>query len=139
MKLHGQFGRHTDDKKLGKSWNCLRNWSLKLVVSSTGACHSRFIIMMSQMNVDYVEHIWKMLCTEKVCLNVQWALYRKVWVKVCERWYKHKVESVIQNDIVNILWNVCIQVDRQTEHQRSVIVVMERLYVRTYELTTDVQ
>ena len=37
---------------------------------------------------------------------------KKYGVKVCERWYEHEVESVIENDIVN----VCIQVDRQIEH-----------------------
>ena len=29
MKLHGQFGRDTDDKKPGKSWHWLRNGNLK--------------------------------------------------------------------------------------------------------------
>ena len=46
--------------------------------------------------------------------------------KLCERWYEHKVESVIENDIVKILWDVCIQVDRQIEHRRPDIVVMEK-------------
>ena len=62
----------------------------------------------------------------KVCLNIQWALCKKYGVKVCERWYEHKVESVIENDIVKILWDVCIPVDRQIEHQRPDIVVMEK-------------
>ena len=26
-------------------------------------------------------------------------------------WYKHMVESIIENDIVKILWDVCIQVN----------------------------
>ena len=63
---------------------------------------------------------------DKVCLNIHWALWKKYGVKVCERWYEHKVESVIENDIVKILWDVCIQVDRQIEHRRPDIVVMEK-------------
>ena len=63
---------------------------------------------------------------DKVCLNIHWAFCKKYTVKVCERWYKHKVESVIENDIVKILWNVCIQVDRQIEQSRPDIVVMEK-------------
>ena len=39
-------------------------------------------------------------------------------MKVCERWYKRKIESAIENCIVKILWNVCIEVDRQIEHRR---------------------
>ena len=37
-----------------------------------------------------------------------------------------KVESVIENDIVKILWNVCIQVDRQIEHRKPDILVIEK-------------
>ena len=36
------------------------------------------------------------------------------------------IESVIGNDIVKILWDVCIQVDIQIEHQRPDIVAMEK-------------
>ena len=63
---------------------------------------------------------------DKVCLNTHWALCKKYGVKVCERWYEHKVESVIENDIVKILWDACIQVDRQIEHRRPDIVVIEK-------------
>ena len=49
----------------------------------------------------------------------------KYGVKVYERWYEHKVESVIQNDSAKILWDVCIQMDRQIGHWRADVVVME--------------
>ena len=63
---------------------------------------------------------------DKACLNIHWALCKKYGVKACERWYEHKVESVIENYIVKILRDVCIQVDRQIEHRRPDIVVMEK-------------
>ena len=63
---------------------------------------------------------------DKVCLSINWVLCKKYGVKVCEKWYEHKVESVIKNYIVIILWNVCIQVDRQIEHWRPDTVVMEK-------------
>ena len=63
---------------------------------------------------------------DKMCLNIHWALCKKYGVKVCQRKYKHKVDSVIENDIAKILWDVCIQVDRQIEHRRPVIVVVEK-------------
>lgn len=50
---------------------------------------------------------------------------KKYGVKATERWYEHKVVSVIEIDIVEILWDVCIQVDRQTEHWKSDVMVME--------------
>ena len=63
---------------------------------------------------------------DKVCLNIHWALCKKYGVKVCERWYEHKVESAIENDIVKILWDVCIQVDRQIRQWSPDIVVMQK-------------
>ena len=62
---------------------------------------------------------------DKVCLIIHWALCKKYGVEVCERWYEQKVESVIENDVVKTLWDICIQVDRQIEHRRPDIVVME--------------
>ena len=35
------------------------------------------------------------------------------------------LDSVIENDIAKILWDVCIQGDRQIEHRRPDVVVME--------------
>ena len=46
------------------------------------------------------------------------SLMQEVWSK--------SIESVIENDIAKILWDVCIQVDRQIEHRRPDIVVMEK-------------
>ena len=59
-------------------------------------------------------------------MNIHWVLCKKYGVKVCERWYEHKVESVMENDIVKILWDVFIQVDIQIEHRRPDTVVMEK-------------
>ena len=61
-----------------------------------------------------------------VITKTHWALCKKYGVKVCERWHEHKVECIIEKDIVKILWDVCIQVDRQIENRRSDIVVMEK-------------
>ena len=63
---------------------------------------------------------------DKLCFNIHWALCKKYGVKVCERWYEHKVEFVIENVIVKILWDVWIQVDRQIEHRRPDTVVIKK-------------
>ena len=85
--------------------------------------------------------MWRMFCTvsgcsmlaqkeykrrhDEVCLNILWTLCKKYGVRVCKRWYEHMVDSVIENGIVKILWDVCIQADRQIEHRRPDVVVME--------------
>ena len=153
MKLHGQFERDTDDKKSEKSWHWLRNGNLKRETESLLAAAQEQALNTNSVRKIYhkdvsnkcrlcgthmenVLHIvsgCSMLAQKeykrrhgKVCLNIHWVLCKKFGVKVCERWYEHKVESVIENDIVKILWDVCIQVDRQIEHRRPDIVVMEK-------------
>ena len=60
----------------------------------------------------------------EVFLNIHWALCKKYRGKLYDRWYEHKAKSVIENHIVKILWDDCIQVDRQIEHWGPDIVVM---------------
>ena len=47
---------------------------------------------------------------DKVCLSIHRALCKKY---------------VVKSDVAKILWDVCIQVDRQIEHRRPDIVVLE--------------
>ena len=153
MKLHGQFERDTDDKKSEKSWHWLRNGNLKretesllsaaqeqaLNTNSVRKIYHKDLSNKCRLCGTHVENVLHIVsgCSmlaqkeykrrhDKVCLNIYWALCKKYGVKVCERWYEHKVKSVIENDIVKILWDVCIQVDRQIEHRRPDIVVMEK-------------
>ena len=153
MKLHGQFGRDTDDIKSGKSWNWLRRGNLKretqnmlsaaqeqvLNTNSVRKIYHKDVSNKCRLCETHVENVLHIVsgCSilaqkeykrrhDKVCLNIHWALCKKYGVKVCERWYEHKIESVIENDIMKILWDVCIQMDRQIEHQRQDIVVMEK-------------
>ena len=153
MELHGQFERDTDDKKSEKSWHWLRNGNLKretenlLSAAQEQALKTNLVRKIYHKDVSnkcrlcgaHVENVLHIVsgCSmlalkeykrrhDKVCLNTHWALCKKYGVKVCERWYEHKVESVIENDIVKILWDACIQVDRQIEHRRPDIVVIEK-------------
>ena len=123
--------RDTDDKKSGKSWHWFRGGSLKrktesllspaqeqaLNTNSVRKIYHKDVLNKSRLCGECSTH--SMLAQkhykrrhDKVCLNIHWGLCKKYGVKVCERWFEHKVESVIENNIVKILWDVCIQVDR---------------------------
>ena len=154
MKLHGQFGRDTDDKKSGKSWHQLRNGNLKweteslLSAAQQQALNTNSLRKMYHANVSnkcrlcrtHVENVLHIVSGystlaqkeykrrhDKVCLNIHWALCNKNGVKACERWYEHKVECVIENDIAKILWDVCIQVDRHQNIGGQILWLWKRI------------
>ena len=153
MKLYGQFGRDTDDKKSRKSWYLLIHGNLKqeteslLSAAQEQALNTNSVTKIYYKDVPnkcrlcgtHVENVLHIVSGrsmlaqkeykrrhDKICLNIHWTLCKKYGEKVCERWYEHKVESVIENDLVKILWDVCIQVDRQIEHWKPDIVVMKK-------------
>ena len=133
MKLHNQFGRDTDDKKSGKLWHSLRVENSKLETESLfSAAQEQALSTTSMTNIYYrdvsnqcsfcekhEENVLRIVrgCSmlaqkeykrrrNKICLNIHRVLSEKYGVKVCEKWYEHKVESVIENDIVKFLWGV---------------------------------
>ena len=159
MKLHGQFGRDTDDKKWRKLWYWLRNGNLKwetgrllsvtqeqtLNINSVRKTYRKDFSYKCRLSGTRVESVLDMAsgCSmlpqkeykrrhDKACFHIHWTLWKKYEVKVCERWYEHNVEPVIENDIVKVQWDVCIQVDRQILHRRPDIVVMEKIWINVW-------
>ena len=63
---------------------------------------------------------------DKVCLNLHWTLRRKCGLEVSKKWYKHKVDSVVENERVKILWDFNIQTDREIKHRRPDIVELNK-------------
>ena len=153
MKLHAQFERDADNKYSKKISHWLRNGNLKLETESlllaaqeqafnTNSVRKIYHKDVSNKcrlcgthlkNVLHIVSGCSMLAQkeykrryDKVCLNIHWTLCKTYGVKVCERWYELKVESVIENNVVKILWDIFIHVDRQIEHRRPDIAVMEK-------------
>ena len=67
-----------------------------------------------------------MVSLEEIQTIIRGVLCKKYGANVCKWRYKYKIESVVENDIVKSLWDICIQVDRQREHRRPDIAVMEK-------------
>ena len=63
---------------------------------------------------------------DKVCLNLHWTLCRKYGLEVSKKWYQPKVDSVVENERVKILWDFNIQTDREIKHRRPDIVVVNK-------------
>ena len=63
---------------------------------------------------------------DKVCSNLHWSLCRKYGFAVSEKWYQHKVESVMENENAKILWDFNVQTDRVIEHRRPDIILIKK-------------
>ena len=112
IKLHGQFGRDTDDKKSGKSWHWLRRGNLKreaesllsaaqeqaLNTNSIRKFYHKDISNKCRLCGTHAENVLHIVsgCSmlaqkeykrrhDKVFLNIYWALCQMYGVKVCER------------------------------------------------------
>ena len=63
---------------------------------------------------------------DKVGKIVHWKLCKKYNLERKEKWYEHEPESVMENDVVKILWDVNIQCDHVIQARRPDIVVIEK-------------
>ena len=63
---------------------------------------------------------------DKACLNLHMTLCRKYSLEVSEKWYQHKVDSVVENKSLKIQWDFNIQTDQEIKHRRPGIVVVNK-------------
>ena len=154
MALHGQFERDTKELKCDKTWNFLSKSDLKretegLILAAqeqalnTNAINKNIYGMecsdrcrLCGEALETVTHIVSACSVlaqreykrrhDKVCLNLHWGLCRKYGLKVCDNWYQHQPEGVMENEDCKILWDFMIQCDRYVEHRRPDIVVINK-------------
>ena len=84
-------------------------------------------------NVTHIVSACKMLAQkdykrrhDKVCSHLHWCLSKKYGLDVDNKWYYHRPEKVVENDVVKILWDFNIQTDRIIEHHRPGITVIDK-------------
>ena len=63
---------------------------------------------------------------DKVCQNIHWALCIKFGFEFSQNWWEHKPDTTLENDKAKILWDFLFQTDRQIEHRKPDIVVLDK-------------
>ena len=63
---------------------------------------------------------------DKVCSHLHWCLSRKYGLDVDRKWYHHKPDKVVENDVINILWDYNIQTDRIIEHRIPDVTIVDK-------------
>ena len=59
--------------------------------------------------------------------KIYWEVYRKNGFDVDEKWYKHELEKVVENDSWKMLWDVTIQTDHAIEARRPGMVIIDKI------------
>lgn len=66
--------------------------------------------------------------------SYSWKLCEKWKFNRADKWYLHQPEKVLELDQGKILWDFPVQTDKQIEHNRPDITVMEKIN-KIYQLT----
>ena len=154
--LHGQFETATEQVRDPESWGWLKRGILKketeglLTAAQDQALRTNSIknridkedvspmCRLCGEREETVSHIvaeceklaqreYKMWRHDKVGQVIHWKLCQKFNTPCKDKWYDHDPEGVIENDQVQVLWDFRIQTDHQIEHNRSDLVVLDKI------------
>ena len=57
---------------------------------------------------------------------MHWLLCKKFEIECEDKWFSHQPEPVLENEKCKILWDLAIQTDKEIEHRRPDIVVIDK-------------
>ena len=57
---------------------------------------------------------------------IHWAMSKKLKFDHTNKWYIHNPESVLENDIHNLLWDINIQTDHQNSAGRPGLIIIKK-------------
>ena len=60
---------------------------------------------------------------DKVAQSLRWKICKKYGLPVSEKWYDHRIETVMENEEVTVMWDMKIQTDKDSKHCRPDIVI----------------
>ena len=60
---------------------------------------------------------------DKVTQSLHWEICKKYGLPASEKWYDHRIETVMENEEVTVMWDMKIQTDKEIEHCRPDIVI----------------
>ena len=58
--------------------------------------------------------------------KIHWEICIKYLIEVKEKWYKHKLEVVMENDKCKILWDFTVQTDHKIYGRRPNVIVVQK-------------
>ena len=154
-RMYGQFVREMPETRNEKeTWNWLRKADLKVeteamlraaqeqairtnyVKHKIGKTVQSPLCRMCDKKSETIPHVmseYRKLAQKEyrrrhdnVARIVHWKLCGKYNLKRREKWYEHAPEGVVENEEVEILWDVMIQCDREIKARKPYIVVVNK-------------
>ena len=154
--MHGQYRRQIITIADPYSWEWLKQQDLKketeslIIAAQDQAVRTNYIkhrvdkttasplCRLCRSSSETIDHILngcpKLAQTEykmrhdKVAAAIHWSLCKRFGFqesKTC-KWYEHRAEKVLENDAVKILWDFHVQTDKNIEHCRPDILMVNK-------------
>ena len=76
---------------------------------------------------------------DKVVSMLHWNLCRKYNLPTPDKWWQHKVDKVLQNEDVKVLWDFKIQIDKHLAHNipDTTVIEKKRVWIIDVEIRGD--
>ena len=158
--LHGQYIRDTESQRTPESWQWLRRGELKretegmLMAAQDQALRTNNIrgaidgeqisrkCRLCKTKDETINHIVSECPNlaqkqykerhDQVARTLHWSLSKRHNIQCSVKWYEHTPEVVVENEEVQILWDMNIVTDRVISARRPDIVVREKKEKRTF-------
>ena len=153
--LHGQFEKATEELRGPETWDWLTRGTLKKETESTIIAAQDQAIATNNMRREIFKENISPLCRlcgksnetishitsecptlaqnqykcwrhDEVARILHWKLCQKWGFESAETWYNHKPECVLENDDCKMLWDFPIQTDKEMEHNKPDITVVDK-------------
>lgn len=133
---NGELKKETEGFLLAAQDQALRTNAIKAHIDGTSDDSKCRLCKEKEETIDHlVSACSKIAQTDykerhnKVASMLHWNLCKKYHLPAADKWWEHKVEKVLQNDDVKILWDFKIQTDKHLAHNIPDITVVEKKQV----------
>ena len=130
----GSLKRETESLKIAAQDQALRtNYRKAKIEKSTTISKCRLCKEKEETVSHIVSECSKIAQTEykkrhdRVAATIHWALCKKYGLPHMENWYDHRVEPVMENEHVKLLWDFNVQTDRTIEARRPDLILIDKI------------
>ena len=105
-------------------WNEAYGENVQIICRVCGAADQTVVYVVSEYS-KLVRKEYKEMIHDNVTKMLYWKLREKWGFNKAEKWYIHKPDKVLESEESKILWGFPIQTDKNLEHNRPDVTVID--------------